>query len=72
MSQKLINLAMRFFWELTALYTFGCWGWNQRTDFWRYFLMIGLRLLQRRCEAYSARLVIPEQTVMQLLQYMAG
>ena len=42
MSQNIVNLAVRFLLELTALYAFGRWGWSQRTDAWRYLLMIGL------------------------------
>lgn len=45
MSQNVINLAVRFLLELVALYAFGRWGWNQRTDFWRYLLMAGLPLV---------------------------
>ncbi len=45
MSQNMINLAVRFLLELTALYAFGRWGWSQRPDFWRYLLMIGLPLI---------------------------
>jgi hypothetical protein len=45
MSQNMINLALRFLLELAALYAFGRWGWSQRTDFWRYLLMIGLPLI---------------------------
>ena len=45
MSQNMINLVVRFLLELTALYAFGLWGWSQRTDFWRYLLMIGLPLI---------------------------
>lgn len=44
MSQNMINLAVRFLLELAALYAFGRWGWFQRTDVWRYFLMIGIPL----------------------------
>jgi hypothetical protein len=45
MSQNALNLAVRFLLELAALYAFGRWGWNQRADFMRYVLMIGLPLL---------------------------
>jgi hypothetical protein len=45
MSQNALNLAVRFLLELAALYAFGRWGWNQRADFMRYVLMIGLPLI---------------------------
>ena len=45
MSQNIINLTIRFLLELSALYAFGRWGWSQRTDFWRYLLMIGLPVI---------------------------
>lgn len=45
MSQNVVNLTVRFLLELAALYAFGRWGWSQRTDAWRYLLMIGLPLV---------------------------
>jgi len=46
MAQNPLNLALRFFLELTALYAMGFWGWRtQHTGFVHYLLMIGLPLL---------------------------
>lgn len=45
MGQNPINLALRFFLELAALYCLGYWGWTQHSGVWRYVLAIGLPLL---------------------------
>ena len=45
MGQNPINLALRFFLELAALYCMGFWGWTQHTGVLRYLLAIGLPLL---------------------------
>src|SRR6266508_2213622 len=45
MGQNLINLALRFFLELAALYFIGYWGWTQHAGVLRYLLAIGLPLL---------------------------
>jgi hypothetical protein len=44
MGQNPINLALRFFLELAALYCMGYWGWNQHDGFLRYILAFGLPL----------------------------
>jgi hypothetical protein len=45
MSQNPLNLAVRFFLELGALYAFGYWGWTQYESAMQYLLAIGLPLL---------------------------
>ncbi|HSQ25905.1 MAG TPA: YrdB family protein [Anaerolineales bacterium] len=45
MSQNPINLALRFFLELSALYAIGYWGWQQPSGFTRWLLAIGLPVL---------------------------
>ena len=45
MSQNPVNLALRFFLELAALYFMGYWGWTQHKGALRYLLAIGLPLL---------------------------
>jgi hypothetical protein len=45
MGQNPINLALRFFLELAALYFIGYWGWTQHAGVLRYLLAIGLPLL---------------------------
>lgn len=45
MANNPINLAVRFFLELIALFAFGYWGWTQHTGLARYALAIGLPLL---------------------------
>ena len=44
MSRHPINLALRFFLEIAALFIFGFWGWQARTDPLRYLLAVGLPL----------------------------
>ena len=44
MDKHPINLAVRFFLEITALFIFGVWGWQARTDWPRYLLAVGLPL----------------------------
>ncbi len=45
MGQNPVNLALRFFLELAALYFIGDWGWTQHDGISRYILAIGLPLL---------------------------
>lgn len=45
MGQNPLNLALRFFLELAALYFIGYWGWTQHEGLLRYLLTIGLPLL---------------------------
>jgi hypothetical protein len=45
MGQNPVNLALRFFLELAALYFIGYWGWTQHDGIFRYVLVIGLPLL---------------------------
>ena len=45
MGQNPINLTLRFFLELAALYFIGYWGWTQHEGVWRYLLAFGLPLL---------------------------
>jgi hypothetical protein len=45
MGQNPINLALRFFLELAALYCMGYWGWTRHAGLLRYLLAIGLPLL---------------------------
>ena len=45
MANNPINLAVRFFLELAALYAYGYWGWTQHTGFARYALAFGLPLV---------------------------
>jgi len=45
MGQNPINLALRFFLELAALYCMGYWGWTQHEGLLRYLLAIGVPLL---------------------------
>ena len=40
-----VNLALRFFLELAALFFIGRWGWVQHEGLWRYVLAIGLPLI---------------------------
>jgi hypothetical protein len=45
LSNHPINLALRFFLELCALFALGYWGWTQHAGFGRIALSIGLPLL---------------------------
>lgn len=45
MGQHPINLAVRFFLELAALFSVGYWGWTQHQGLLRYVLAIGLPLI---------------------------
>ncbi|NJC97132.1 MAG: hypothetical protein C3F07_18155 [Anaerolineales bacterium] len=45
MGQNPINLALRFFLELAALYLIGRWGWLQSGGILRYLLAVGLPLM---------------------------
>jgi uncharacterized protein DUF2568 len=45
MGQNPLNLALRFFLELAALYFIGNWGWTRHTGVLRYLLAFGLPLL---------------------------
>jgi len=45
MSKHPLNLAIRFFLEITALVIFGVWGWHTRTDWLRFVLMLSLPLV---------------------------
>jgi Protein of unknown function (DUF2568) len=45
MGQNPLNLALRFFLELAALYFIGYWSWAQHEGVLRYLLVIGLPLL---------------------------
>jgi len=45
MGQNPVNLALRFFLELAALYCMGYWGWTQHEGLLRTLLTIGLPLL---------------------------
>jgi hypothetical protein len=45
MGQNPLNLALRFFLELAALYFIGYWSWTQHEGVLRYLLVIGLPLL---------------------------
>ena len=45
MGQNPLNLALRFFLELAALYFIGYWGWTQHEGPLRYLLTFGLPLL---------------------------
>ena len=45
MGQHPINLAVRFFLELAALFSVGYWGWTQHEGLLRYLLAIGLPLV---------------------------
>jgi hypothetical protein len=45
MGQNPVNLALRFFLELAALYFMGYWGWTQHDGVLRYLLAFGLPLL---------------------------
>ena len=40
-----VNLALRFFLELAALFFIGRWGWVQHEGLWRYVRVIGLPLI---------------------------
>jgi len=44
MDKHPINLAVRFFLEIAALFIFGVWGWQSRTDWPRYLIAVGLPL----------------------------
>ncbi len=39
-----VNLAVRFFLELSALASFGIWGWRLREDGWRFALALAIPL----------------------------
>ncbi len=39
-----INLGFRFLLELSALVSFGMWGWKQSDSWWRFVLAIGIPL----------------------------
>ena len=45
MANHPLNLALRFFLELVALFALGYWGWTQHAGFVRFVLAIGLPLL---------------------------
>jgi hypothetical protein len=45
MGSNPINLAVRFFLELTALIAMGFWGWNQGEGLLRYALAFGLPVI---------------------------
>jgi hypothetical protein len=45
MANNPINLALRFFLELAALFFIGRWGWTQHSGTVRYLLGIGLPLV---------------------------
>ena len=45
MGQNPVNLALRFFLELAALYFMGYWGWTRQEGALRYLLAFGLPLL---------------------------
>jgi hypothetical protein len=45
MGQNPVNLALRFFLELAALYAIGYWGWVRHEGLLRYLLAFGLPLL---------------------------
>lgn len=40
-----INLAIRFILEMSALVSFGMWGWNQSDGWFRYVLAIGIPII---------------------------
>lgn len=39
-----LNLGFRFLLELSALVSFGMWGWKQSDSWWRFVLAIGIPL----------------------------
>lgn len=45
MAQNPVNLALRFFLELAALYCMGYWGWTQHEGFMRFLLGFGVPFL---------------------------
>jgi hypothetical protein len=45
MSSNPINLVVRFFLELAALFAMGVWGWQQGEGLIRYLFAIGLPLI---------------------------
>jgi hypothetical protein len=45
MGQNPVNLALRFFLELAALYCMGHWGWARHEGVLRYLFAFGLPLL---------------------------
>ncbi|MCI0714312.1 MAG: YrdB family protein, partial [Chloroflexi bacterium] len=45
MSKNPLNLALRFFLELAALYAMGYWAWTQNEGLLRIVLTIGLPLV---------------------------
>jgi hypothetical protein len=45
MGSNPINLAVRFFLELTALIAMGFWGWNQRAGVLRFVLAFGIPVI---------------------------
>jgi len=45
MGSNPINLAVRFFLELTALIAMGFWGWNQREGALRFVLAFGIPVI---------------------------
>jgi hypothetical protein len=45
MGQNPVNLALRFFLELAALYCIGYWGWVRHEGLFRYLLAFGLPFL---------------------------
>jgi hypothetical protein len=45
MSEHPLNLAVRFFLELCALFALGYWGWSQHAGMWRLLLGVGAPLL---------------------------
>ncbi len=45
MGQNPLNLALRFFLELAALFVFGVWGWTRFDGAMRFVVTIGLPVL---------------------------
>ncbi len=42
MASNPINLALRFFLEIAALFSLGYWGWTQHDGLWRFVWGLGL------------------------------
>ena len=45
MADHPLNLAVRFGLEIAALIAYGVWGWQQRDDWLRFILVIGVPLV---------------------------
>lgn len=45
MGSNPINLAIRFFLELAALFSMGLWGWKQSDGLLKFFLAIGIPII---------------------------